>query len=201
MDLNFILILSVILAYLIGSLNFAMIISKIFKLSNPKTHGSKNAGATNMARVSGAKYGIIVLLGDALKAIIPMLICRYVLNFSDPYLVYVGSAVVIGHLFPIYFNFKGGKGIATGFGFILVLSPLIALYLLVIFVITVATTRYVSLGSVFAAFFMPIFSLLLIRDKLNNPSMITLIILGLLLIVMHHENIKKIFNKTETKAW
>jgi len=201
MDTNIILILSVILAYLIGSLNFAIIISKIFKLSNPKIHGSKNAGATNMARVSGAKYGIIVLLGDALKSIIPMLICKYFLDFTVSELVYVGASVVAGHLFPIYFNFKGGKGIATGLGFILVLSPLVALCLVIIFGVTLVITRYVSLGSIFAAFFMPIFCLLLINDRLNELSIIILSILGVLLIAMHHENIKKIYNNTETKVW
>lgn len=201
MDINFILIFALILAYLIGSLNFAIIISKIFKLSNPKHHGSKNAGATNMARVSGKKYGIIVLIGDALKAIIPMLICKIFLSFNESQLIYLGTAIVIGHLFPIYFNFKGGKGIATGFGFILALSPVSALFLLIIFGITLYLSRYVSLGSIMAAFFMPILTVIFNFDRLTNLSIVVLCILSILLIFMHYENIQKIYNNTENKLW
>tara|TARA_R110000868_G_scaffold35134_1_gene126056 strand:- start:6196 stop:6801 length:606 start_codon:yes stop_codon:yes gene_type:complete len=201
MDINFILILSLILAYLIGSLNFALIISKIFNLSDPKSGGSKNAGATNVLRLSGKKFGIIVLLGDFLKAVIPLMICKYFLDFGVPELVYIGFAIFLGHVFPIYFNLKGGKGVATGLGVILVLSPLVTLCLLIIFVLTLVTTRYVSFSSILAAFFMPILSFLIIYNDLNALSLIVMCALSLLLILMHHSNIKKIFNNTEGKLW
>ena len=201
MELNFILILALILGYLIGSLNFALIISKIFGLSDPKTAGSKNAGATNVLRLSGKKFGVIVLLGDVIKAVIPMLICRYFLEFDLSEQFYVGFTVFLGHLFPIYFKFKGGKGVATGLGVALVISPMLALALLIVFVITLLITRYVSFASIMAALFMPIVSYFYLHGLLNNSALIVMSMMALLLIVMHHQNIKRICNKTEGRLW
>jgi glycerol-3-phosphate acyltransferase PlsY len=117
----------IILAYFIGSISFGILLSKIFKIQDPRSFGSKNPGATNVMR-SGKKFvALLTLLGDMLKGTLVVLIAKYYLNFNDDQVLLIAAVVFIGHLFPVYYQFKGGKGVATALGVLLAIDSSIAI--------------------------------------------------------------------------
>lgn len=183
-----------ILAYLLGSINSAIIVSKLMHLPDPRQQGSCNPGTTNVLRNSGKLAGGLVLAGDILKGIIPVAFacCFSVHGFL---LGMIGVAAVIGHLFPLYFQFKGGKGVATAFGVIFALSLILGLVAVVIFGIITALTRYVSLGSLCSITAMPIFALCMGKLGLTLP----LLMMAAVVIWRHSENINRLRNGTENK--
>ncbi|MCX7773748.1 MAG: glycerol-3-phosphate 1-O-acyltransferase PlsY [Clostridia bacterium] len=194
------IILSAVIGYLLGSINTSLVVGKLFYRTDVRDHGSGNAGATNTLRTLGKGAAIAVVVGDLLKGIIACLIGRYLAGelmpgvYAGEYLA--GMFAVLGHNWPIYFGFKGGKGVMTSFAVVLMFSPLAALLCLAGFVIIVAITKYVSLGSIVCAVLFPIIALVL-----GEPLMLVLVgaFLALLIVVRHMANIQRLLNGTEKK--
>lgn len=191
-----------IVAYFLGSLPNGLYVAK-FKGVNIMEEGSKNTGATNVFRVLGAKYGIFVLLLDALKGYIPLFIASK-LGVNGNGLVLVGLMAVIGHTFSPFLKFKGGKGVATSLGIFIFLAPLPMLLTLIMFFIVVGISKYVSLGSVLASVMLPLLILFLPVNKSLNSSTFLFIIsalLGIYIIYKHKTNIVRLKNGTENKFY
>lgn len=184
-----------ILAYLLGSIPTAVWYAKYFHNVDIREHGSKNAGATNSLRVLGKKAGIIVLLIDAMKGLIPVLVSKY-LEMPDTTAFLIGLTSVFGHLFPIFSGFKGGKGVATSLGVIIAVSPFGAFISLIAFVVVVFLTGYVSLSSLVAALVFVVYFLILSHNLLMSAIAFALF---MLLIYTHRANIKRLIDGTENK--
>ena len=202
-------ILLLIIGYFIGNIETGYIFGKIHRM-DIRNYGSGNAGATNTLRVLGAKAGLVVFLGDFCKSLIPCLVVRFIfrdnVSLSYIYMLYIGLGVVLGHNFPFYLGFKGGKGVASTAGIILALDIRIALVCLIIFIITVAITRYVSLGSIFVMIILIGMSHFLVKFSYGfgegaSPMEFRLLTaaIGLLSIFMHRANIKRLLSGTENK--
>src|SRR5699024_1151943 len=193
-NMEFSTIALLILSYLIGSIPFALIIGKTFFDIDIRNHGSGNIGTTNTFRILGKKAGIIVLILDFLKGMIPVYIAMLV-NTELP-LILVGLCAELGHVYSIFLKFKGGKAVATGAGVILAVQPLIFLVLLTAFLITLYIFKYVSLGSIVGV--TTLFILSLFTDDLTFK--IVSLLLLIIIIYKHLSNIKRIMNKTEPKV-
>lgn len=202
-------ILLLIIGYFIGNIETGYIFGKIHKM-DIRNYGSGNAGATNTLRVLGAKAGLVVFLGDFCKSLIPCLVVRFIfrdnVSLSYIYMLYIGFGVVLGHNFPFYLGFKGGKGVASTAGIILALDIRIAVVCLIVFIITVAITRYVSLGSIFVMIILIGMSHFLVKFSYGfgeGASTMEFRLLtaavGLLSIFMHRANIKRLLGGTENK--
>ncbi len=188
-------ILLFLIGYLFGSFNFATFISKKKYNDDIREHGSGNAGMTNMMRTYGTKAAVFTLLGDILKAALACLLGYIVMGRAGAYVAGIGS--IIGHTWPLYYNFKGGKGVATALAMILCTNPLVALLLLVLFVAIVAATKYISLGSIMCALIYPI-----ILAKFGTLTIVELIccfLLVFMLVFNHRSNIKRLINNEENK--
>lgn len=208
--LSLVLIVTALVAYLIGSLNASIIISNL-KGSDIRKHGSGNAGATNMLRTYGKKLAILALLFDALKGVVAVCIVNTVLKYAQigaeneiyHYMrCLAGLFVVIGHNFPVFFKFKGGKGIATSAAVIFMLDWRVGLIVLVAALATMAISKYVSLGSIVGAFtfptFIAVFTFLVDKDY-NWIVFITSVIMCALAVWRHRSNIVRLANGTESK--
>lgn len=192
-------LLMAIAAYLLGSLNFAIIISGRKYKDDIRSYGSKNAGMTNMMRTYGKSAAGLTLLGDALKAVVSCLIGYAVFGTMGAYIA--GLFCIIGHIFPIYYRFKGGKGVVTAAITVLMCNPFVFLILFAIFVILVAFTKYISLGSVMCMLLYP-----LILDRINRLmvgystlEVLFAILMAVLVIVKHKENISRLLKGQESK--
>ena len=204
-------IIIAIIAYLIGSVNFSIIISKKIAGFDVREKGSGNAGTTNMLRSVGKKAAAITLICDILKGVISIglaiIIGNIAKNINRELLVQIaGIAVVIGHTFPIFFGFKGGKGVATSLGVLLMSNWQIGLICLVFAIILMALTRMVSLGSCAAAVLFPVLTLfinqhytVLTEGKNGTTYLVYSIILAIIVLYNHRSNIKRILNGTENK--
>ncbi len=188
-----------IAAYLLGSLNFAVIISKLKFGEDIRTKGSGNAGATNMSRTYGKSAGIFTLVGDIMKAVIPVLLAKILIG--DVYGYLTGLCCALGHAFPCYYKFKGGKCVAVTAAIALVMEPMVFLFLLIIFAATVGLTKYVSLGSVLAAMTFPVLlhNIMKIKYGVGNLGIIFVIINCLLVIYLHRDNLKRLLDGKENK--
>ena len=183
-----------IIAYLLGSLCAAIFVCKLLKLPDPRSQGSRNPGATNVLRLGGKKAAAIVLTGDMLKGLLAVLIAR-LLSIDGFALGLIALAAVIGHLFPIYFHFKGGKGVATALGSILGLSPILALIAIITWLIVAKLFHYSSLAALSAMFITTISSFFIAQgDYFPAITAITI-----LLIFSHRENISKLYKGAESK--
>lgn len=185
----------IILSYFFGAIPSGVWIGKIFKNIDVRDYGSKNSGATNSYRVLGAKLGIAVLIIDVLKGFIPLYIAsKFNLKYND--LVILGLVAILAHTFSCFISFKGGKGVATSLGVFLFLAPVITLILLVIFILMVYFTKYISLGSITAAFLLPIFTFFTHRDT----YLFTLsVVIAIFVIYRHKTNISRLLSGTENK--
>lgn len=202
------IILSSVVAYLLGSINFAIIITKVFFKKDIRDYGSKNAGMTNVLRNMGKGPAIITLLGDFLKGVLAILISRWIFKYmgSDYGLVYTqyiaAIFALIGHVYPIFHGFKGGKGIAVTAGVMVILNPVVFLITLGVFLISFLLSKMVSLSSLISTICFPVLILLFNIGK-TSQTMITELILSsimvLIIVFMHRDNIKRIKNKTEHK--
>lgn len=204
-------IIVAIIAYLIGSVNFSIIISKKMAGFDVREKGSGNAGTTNMLRSVGKKAAAITLVCDILKGVVSIGIAIIVGNIAknldrELLLQIAGIAVVIGHTFPIFFGFKGGKGVATSLGVLLMSNWQIGLICLVFAIVLMALTKMVSLGSCGAAILFPVLTLfinehytVLTEGKNGNVYFIYSVILAIIVLYNHRENIKRILNGTENK--
>lgn len=203
-------VLTVILAYLLGSISFAVVFSKIFMKKDVRELGSGNAGTTNVMRTGGFKLGAITFLGDVLKGFVACLIGKlvfaHVFANGEEWTVYgafiCGLACMLGHVFPIFFQFKGGKGIATSVGIFAVCCWPAILIGLAVFALGVLLTRIVSVSSIAAA--VTVVSCTMIFHYINNPALFwpqaaLAIAMGILVIAKHSENIKRLINGTEKK--
>jgi len=188
-------LLWVIVAYLFGSLSSAIIICQLLRLPDPRTQGSKNPGATNVLRIGGKGPAIATLLGDILKGVIPVLIAK-ACGLSPLSLSAVTLAAFLGHLFPLYFHFQGGKGVATAFGCALALAWPAGLSLAATWLITAMIFRYSSLASLIATLLGPVY-LWFFTQSLAYTAVFALI--GLLLIYRHRGNIQKLLSGNESK--
>ena len=188
------IILLGLLAYLIGSVPCGILVAKTQNI-NIREHGSGNIGATNIARTLGKKEGIITLLGDSIKGVLALWLSSYFLNDSSE-LAFVGFMAFLGHLFSIFLKFKGGKGVATGLGVFLYLTPLTALGAIVVFALTLSICRYVSLGSILGALSLPLIGIIL-----GNPQAYYVAGFGVstLILIKHRENIGRLLAGTESK--
>lgn len=193
-----------ILAYLIGSIPTAIWVGRKKYNIDVREHGSGNAGATNTFRVLGKKAGIVVLSIDILKGFVATILPFVLLSYSwnNDHLIHLkiisGIVVVLGHIFPIYANFNGGKGVATSLGVILAIHPQAALICIGIFLLVFISTNYVSLGAIIAATAFP----LLVEFVFHNQNfwlLIFCISLSLAVIILHHNNIKRLLDGTESK--
>lgn len=182
-------------AYLFGSFSSAIIVCKIMGLPDPRTLGSRNPGATNVLRLGGKRAAAITLLGDVLKGLVPVLVAKWY-GFQDTALALIALSAFLGHLFPIFFRFEGGKGVATAIGCLLALSWPVGLCWIVTWLIVAALFRYSSLASIIASLLAP-FYLWFFTHDLN----VTLIIacMSLLLVIRHHSNIAKLLRGEESK--
>ncbi|MBC7727352.1 MAG: glycerol-3-phosphate 1-O-acyltransferase PlsY [Microbacteriaceae bacterium] len=186
-------------AYLIGSLSFAVIVSKLMGLNDPRHYGSKNPGATNVLRSGNKKAAVLTLLLDALKGFVPVLIVTYFsfeLGFEDPTIAFVGVAAFLGHLFPVFFRFQGGKGVATAAGVLMAFEPLLGGGVLLTWIAVAAALRYASLASVVAAVVAP-FGMLMFFDRPIIALAVS--VMSLLLIWRHWRNIVKLLAGTESR--
>ena len=192
-----------VIAYLIGSINSSILISKAVTGKDIRTSGSGNAGATNMLRTMGKKYAVITLVIDILKGVVALLLAKLAINLgaytSATYIA--GVAVVLGHNFPVFFGFKGGKGVATSLGVVLLLDWKIGLITLVVALAVMAISKYVSLGSITAAVVFMVLQIvaMAVTDAFDIARLICVLILGGLLIIRHRANIARLANGTENK--
>lgn len=188
------LILGVLAGYLLGSLNSSLIVGRFYGV-DVRQHGSGNAGTTNTLRTLGKKAALFVLPGDLLKGI---------LAYFAGYLIYggplggmvAGTAAIVGHVWPVFFEFKGGKGVLTSLAVLMLIDWQIALGMLGIFIVILLISRYVSLGSIIAAFLFPATAIALGRSA---ETIICSAIIAILIIFKHHSNIKRLVSGTESK--
>ena len=204
-------IIMAIIAYLIGSVNFSVIFSKKFAGFDVREKGSGNAGSTNMLRSVGKKAAALTLICDVLKGVVAIVIAIIVGNIiqdsnKELLLQIAGIAVVLGHTFPIFFQFKGGKGVATSLGILLMSNWQIGLICLVFALVLMALTRMVSLGSCAAAVLFPVLTLfindhytVLTEGKPGSTYLVYSIIMAVIVLFNHRSNIKRILNGTENK--
>jgi len=197
-------ILAAIAGYLIGSLAFAVIVSRTMGLNDPRTFGSKNPGATNVLRSGNKSAAIATLLLDAAKSWLPVMLVKW---YGKPYgmedgtMAMVGLAAFVGHLYPLFFGFVGGKGVATAFGVLLGLQPILGLATGATWLIVAYFFRYSSLASLTAAVFVPVYYIFGdgVAWYLNKGVLLALSVMSLLLIYRHVENISRLIKGTESR--
>ena len=189
-------LLIILFAYLVGSVSSGIIVSQIFNLPDPRTIGSKNPGATNVMRSGNKKAAILTLLGDLLKAILVLAIAEY-LGFNDLIIVCVALAVLIGHIYPIFYKFRGGKGVATAIGILIALNFKLALIVASIWLLVFGIWRYSSLAAIVAAISAPIVAIFILRDQSLYCIAFTLI--TIIILFKHQANIRKLLSGTELK--
>ena len=202
-----------VVSYLLGSLNFGVILSKRFKKDDVRSHGSGNAGTTNMLRSYGKGIAVLTIIGDMAKVAVAIGAAYLIRNSLSPqafeylanesgfdfevvFKMYAGLFCVIGHIFPCFFSFKGGKGVATSGGMVFMIDWKIALILLAMFIVVVLITKYVSLGSLVMAFFYPIFIFIFYKSLI--PTAIA-VVFAVIVFVAHRQNIVKLCKGTENK--
>jgi glycerol-3-phosphate acyltransferase PlsY len=193
-----------LLAYLLGSLSFAVIVSKAMGLSDPRSYGSKNPGATNVLRSGSKAAAITTLFLDGLKGWLPVVLVKWFgsdYGMGDGTVAAVGFAAFLGHLYPVFFQFKGGKGVATAAGVLLGVSWLLGLATLLTWVIVAFFSRYSSLASLAAAVFAPLYYLFGDREAwyVDKAMLLVMFAISALLIYRHRENINKLIKGTESK--
>lgn len=202
---------TLVFSYLLGSVNSAITVCKIWKKSDIRDYGSNNAGLTNVLRVFGKGPAIVTLLLDLAKGICAVLVCRGLVTHvfdvtffnNDRFIGYVaGLAVILGHIFPIFYGFHGGKGVLVAATTLITIDPLTCLFAVLVFAVVVAVTKYVSIGSIAAAFSYPIFTML--TQYLRHidgawQNMLMALAIAFLITYMHRPNIKRLREGTENK--
>lgn len=184
-----------VFAYLLGSISSAIVIAHIFGLKDPRKVGSGNPGATNILRYGGKKAAVLTLFGDMLKGVVPVLLAQ-ALAADNLILALTVLAVFLGHVFPVFHGFKGGKGVATAFGALAALSGWVGMALVVSWLVIAITTRYSSLSAITVAILSPVYVWWFVRQ----PELIVATgVMALLLLWRHRSNIQKLLAGTETK--
>lgn len=202
---------TIVFSYLLGSVNSAITVCRILKQDDIRKYGSKNAGLTNVLRVYGKGPALATLLFDLAKGVIAVLVCRFIvtnlLNVTlfnnEMFIGYVaGLCVMLGHIFPVFYGFHGGKGVLIAATTLLAIDPLTCVFALSVFIIVVAITKYVSVGSICAGYAYPLFTVItqLLRD-INGVWLNTFmaLVIGVLITYMHRTNIERLKAGTENK--
>ncbi|MBN8505417.1 MAG: glycerol-3-phosphate 1-O-acyltransferase PlsY [Burkholderiales bacterium] len=189
------LLLALVGGYLLGSLSFAVITSRLMGLADPRTYGSGNPGATNVLRSGSKKAALLTLAFDALKGFVPVWLCA-LLGQTEMVAAAAGLAAFVGHLWPVFFRFQGGKGVATAAGVVFGLNPMLGVAVLASFALIVAFSRYVSLASMVAACFAPFFQALIWG---LSPAVWALLAMAALLVWRHQANIERLLAGTESQ--
>jgi glycerol-3-phosphate acyltransferase PlsY len=190
---------AIVAAYLVGSLSFAVILSRLFGLADPRSYGSKNPGATNVLRSGHRAAAMLTLALDALKGYLPVVLALLFaprFGWGETTVAFVGLAAFLGHLWPVFFRFAGGKGVATAAGVLLGFNPWLGAATLLTWVIIAAFFRYSSLASIVSALFAPFYQLLIWEA---SPIALAIAVMSLLLIWRHSGNIRKLLAGTESK--
>lgn len=190
---------AIVLAYLIGSISFAVVVSKALGLADPHTYGSGNPGATNVLRTGNRKAAALTLLGDVLKGVVAVLLARWFApqaGFGQVTIMLVGLAAFVGHLYPVYHRFAGGKGVATAAGVLIALNPIHGLATLATWLIIAYFFRYSSLAALVAAVFAPFYWVLLFGAK---PVVLTIVAMSMLLVWRHRRNIGNLLAGKESR--
>ncbi len=207
------IIFTVVFSYLFGSLNSAIIVCRLWKKQDIRDYGSKNAGLTNVLRVYGKGPALATLLCDLAKGVIAVVVCRVIVHkvmgvefFDDPRFIgyLAGLFVMLGHCFPVFYGFHGGKGVLLAATTLLAIDPLTCVCALAVFGILLAATKYVSVGSIFASIAYPTFTFILQNFVYKSscaviPNTIMGVLICILIISLHHANIKRLLNGTENK--
>ena len=188
-------IVVVVIGYLFGSICSAVVVSKLFSLPDPRALGSKNPGATNVLRLAGKKYAAMVLLADIIKGIIPVVLARAI-GADDIAISFTCLAVVLGHMYPLFFGFKGGKGVATAVGALLGLNFLLGVLVIATWLIVANFTRYASLASIIAIALTPFYMLLTLQRLDVFPP---IIFIALFILYKHRNNITRLIDGEEPK--
>lgn len=192
-------LIAVLLAYAIGSLSFAVLISRSMGLADPRSYGSGNPGATNVLRSGNKAAAVLTLVLDALKGYVPVMLALWLAprwGWGETTVAFVGLAAFLGHLWPVFFHFQGGKGVATAAGVLLALNPLLGAATLATWLIVAFFTRYSSLAAIVAAVFAPFYELLIWGA---SPMVLAIAVMCLLLIWRHQANIRKLLAGTESR--
>ena len=188
---------ALVAAYLIGSLSFAVIVSRAMGLADPRSYGSKNPGATNVLRTGNRAAAVLTLALDALKGYVPVLLVLLYgprLGLGATVAAFAGLAAFVGHLWPVFHRFHGGKGVATAAGVLMAINPWLGLATLISWAIIAAFSRYASLASIVAAAFAPFYQALIWGPA---PALLAIAVMSLLLIWRHEANIKRLLAGTE----
>lgn len=193
-----------VLAYLLGSISFAVVVSRLFGLSDPRSYGSKNPGATNVLRSGSKGAAVLTLLLDGLKGWVPVVLVRWFgrdYGLEEGTVALVGLAAFLGHLYPVFFQFKGGKGVATAAGVLIGVSWILGAATLLTWVIVAYASRYSSLASLVAAVFAPLFYLLGDRAAwyVDGKILLAIFVISALLVYRHRENILKLLKGQESR--
>ncbi|MBA2649011.1 MAG: glycerol-3-phosphate 1-O-acyltransferase PlsY [Legionella sp.] len=184
----------VALGYLMGSISSAVIVSRLFSLPDPRLQGSKNPGATNMLRLAGKQYAALVMMADVLKGLIPVMLA---ILLANPMVAsYTALAAVFGHMYPVFFEFKGGKGVATAIGGLIGLQVVLGVLVAITWLAVAKLTRYSSLASIVSICLAPLYSLMLFKHISTFPP---LFFITLFILYKHNENIVRLFNGEENK--
>jgi len=196
--------MAIVLAYLVGSLSFAVIVSRLMGLKDPRSYGSHNPGATNVLRSGNKKAAVATLLLDGLKGWLPVVLVKWFgkdYGLEDGTMAAVAFAAFFGHLFPVFFKFQGGKGVATAAGALLGIDWLLGLATLATWLIIAYFTRYSSVASMASAAFAPVFYLLGDRGPwyAERSVLLAIFMISLLLVIRHRENINKLVLGKESK--
>ena len=184
-----------VIGYLLGSICSAVIVSYLFGLPDPRTEGSQNPGATNILRLAGKKYALIVLLIDILKGLLPVLLAQ-VLNLSPMVAGFTCLAAVMGHMYPVFFHFQGGKGVATAIGGLLGLNFLLGVCVITIWLLVANFTRYSSLASIVAILLSPLLGILMLGTL---QVFMPLFIMAIFILYRHKDNISRLVVGEEPK--
>ena len=190
-----IMLLAILVSYCIGSLSSAIIVCHIMRLPDPRTQGSMNPGTTNVLRIGGKWPACITLLGDALKGFVPVFTAN-LFALNSFYVAFIIVAVVLGHLFPIFFRFQGGKGVATFLGTLLATFPLLGLFWIFIWALITFIFRYVSVASIVASILVP-FEIILLTKNINDTLAYAFLVI--LIIYRHRNNMKHLLQGRENK--
>ena len=192
-------VLAVVAAYLIGSISFAVVVSKAMGLADPRSYGSKNPGATNVLRTGNKTAAVLTLVGDAAKGLVAVLLAKALaarFGFGDGTIALVALAAFVGHLFPVFHRFQGGKGVATAAGVLLALHPLLGLGTLATWLLIAFFFRYSSLAALVAAVFAPLWYLFLFQP---DPIAAAVAVMSALLVWRHGRNIQNLLAGKESR--
>ncbi len=198
----FIAIIFLVIAYLIGSVLFAIIISKIFGLNDPRSYGSGNTGATNVLRSGKKLAAFLTLLGDSFKGFFVVFFALNILpkNSQTELLVaLMALCVFLGHIFPIFYKFKGGKGVATAVGILLAINFYLGIFTILVWLAVAFFTKYSSLAALLAAIFAPLYSWYILGNLFENTFSGIILIMAIILIYKHKTNLQRLFKGEETK--